>query len=199
MLTLTSPVETWAHHLPAGPKLALLCLWTALLFQVTSPLWLTLAALTVLALTATCGRLFTKTALSLLLPLWPFVLIVALWHLWQGDAMGGAAILLRMLTTIAAANLVTMTTRLTDMIAVITRLTSPLARLGLRPATFALAIALVIRFIPVMLQRMDQIRDAFRARSTRRTGWRVLTPALLAALDDADHTAEALRARGGAG
>ena len=199
MLTLTSPLETWAHKYPAGVKLALLCLWTALLFQITSPLGLTIAALIVLILTASCGSLFFKTALLHLKPLWPFVLIVALWHLWLRDPSGGTSIILRMLTTVAAANLVTMTTRLADMIAVITRLCRPLARIGLNPATLALAIALVIRFIPVMQQRIEQIRDAFRARSTTKAGWRILSPALLAALDDADHVAEALRARGGAG
>ena len=199
MLTLTAPIDTWAHHYPASVKLALLCLWTAFLFQLTAPLPQTFAALSILTLTASCGTLFFKTALNLLRPLWPFVLIVTIWHLWQRDLSGGTTVILRMLTTIAAANLVTMTTRLSDMIAVITRLTRPLARLGLSPATIALAIALVIRFIPVMLHRMSQIRDAFRARSSGKTGWRILTPALLAALDDADHTAEALRARGGTG
>ena len=199
MLTLTSPIETWAHHWPAGVKLALLCLWTALLFHLTSPLTQSLAALTILTLTATCGTTFLKAALHLLRPLWPFVLIVAIWHLYLRDPSGGTTVIVRMLTTITAANFVTMTTRLSDMIAVITRLTTPLKRLGLSPATIALAIALVIRFIPVMLHRISQIRDAFRARSTGKTGWRILTPALLAALDDADHTAEALRARGGAG
>ena len=199
MLTLTSPVETWAHRWPAGIKLVLMCLWTAVLFQIKDPSWLGMAALALLAVIASCGARFLTTALRLLWPVWPFVLIVGLWHLWLRDLSGGATILIRMVATIAAANLVTMTTRLSDMIAVITRLTGPLARIGLRPAVLALAIALMIRFIPVMLQRMAQIGDAFRARSTGKAGWRILTPALLAALDDADRVAEALRARGGTG
>jgi biotin transport system permease protein len=44
-----------------------------------------------------------------------------------------------------------------------------------------------------------KIADAIRARSPRRPGWRLVVPAALAALDDADHAAEALRARGGLG
>ncbi len=43
MLTLTSPVETWAHRLPAGLKLAALALATTVLFLVTSPWILALA------------------------------------------------------------------------------------------------------------------------------------------------------------
>lgn len=198
MLTLTSPHETWAHKLPAGPKMAALCLWTALLFQLNSPLPLALAALTLAAILTTCGTQFLKTSARMLRPLTPFVVIVALWHLWLHQPGTGAMILLRMITTVAAANFVTMTTRLTDMIAIITRLTTPLSR-WLPPQTLALAIALMIRFIPVMLLKADHIRDAFRARSPRRPGWRTLTPILLAALDDADRVAEALRARGGAG
>ena len=56
----------------------------------------------------------------------------------------------------------------------------------------------MIRFIPVMLARFDQLAFAWRARAARRMGWQVLMPAALAALDDAAHVAEALRARGGA-
>ena len=92
-----------------------------------------------------------------------------------------------------------MTTRLSDMIAVVTTLARPLATLGLSPNVLALAVALVIRFIPVMLLKAETITQAFRARSARRPGWRILVPILLAALDDAENVAQALRARGGAG
>lgn len=199
MLTLTSPVETWAHPLPAGLKLATLALVTTGLFFLKTPLPLSLACLATALTYASCGRLFAATGLRLLWPLWPFVLIVAAWHLWLGDVPGGAAILLRMLTAVALANFVTMTTRLSDMLAVIQALLQPLRRLGLSPGTLALAFALVIRFIPVLLDRAAQIRQSWSARSPRRPGWRVLVPLTIAALDDADRAAEALRARGGAG
>jgi biotin transport system permease protein len=195
MLTLTSPVETWAHKVPAGAKLLALCGTTATLFALASPLPLTAAALTVAALTATGGASFAAHALRMLRPLIPFVIIIALWHLWLRDPVG-LSIILRMVTAVAAANLVTMTTRLSDMIAVLERLMRPFARLS-PPRALALAIALTIRFIPVMLDRAAQIRESFRARSARRPGWRVLPPTTMAALDDADRVAEALRARGG--
>ena len=103
-----------------------------------------------------------------------------------------------MLCAIAAANLVTMTTRMADMIAVIEVLARPFA-FALPPRRLALAIALVIRFIPVLAERMGHLRDAYLARSAgKQAGWRILGPAALAALDDADHVAQALRARGGA-
>jgi biotin transport system permease protein len=199
MLTLTSPVRTWAHPLPAGLKLAALALATTGLFLLQGPGVLALAAGAVAALYALAGPAFARAGARLLWPLWPFVAVIALWHLWTGDPGGGAAVILRMLTAVALANFVTMTTRLSDMIAVIETLARPLCPLGLPPRRLALALALVIRFIPQMLDRLTQIRDSWRARSPRRPGWRILVPATLAALDDADRAAEALRARGGAG
>ena len=199
MLTLTSPVEIWAHRLPAGLKLAALAVATTALFALSSPLALALAAVATVGLLASGGARFAWAALHLLWPLWPFVLIVGGWHLWTGDAMGGVAVLLRLITAVTLANFVTMTTRLSDMISVFQTLALPLAHVGLSPRRLALALALVIRFIPVMLDHLTQITQSWNARSPRRPRWRVLVPATLAALDDADRAAEALRARGGAG
>ena len=199
MLTLTSPVKTWAHLLPAGTKLLALCGFTVLLFALKTPLALALAFGGIALLVASCGAGFAHAAALMVRPLWFFILIVGLWHLWLGDAAGGATVIVRMVTAVAAANFVTMTTRLADMIAVIERLCRPFARFGLPPKTIALAVALVIRFIPVMVHRMAAIRESWRARSYRHPGWRVMLPATLAALDDADRAAEALRARGGSG
>lgn len=199
MLTLTSPVETWAHRLPAGAKLVALGVATLGLFSLIEPLPMAAATLAVAALYLTCGWQFARTAVVLLRGLWPFVVIIAIWHLWQRDATGGTTIILRIITTVAAANLVTMTTRLSDIIAVIAWAARPLGVLGLQPRVLALAVALVIRFIPVMLLRVQTIAESFRARSARRASWRILVPALLAALDDAEFVAEALRARGGTG
>ncbi len=199
MLTLTSSVEIWAHRLPAGGKLLALAGVTVGLFQLGTPLALAAATLSVGALVASGGRVFLRESFAMLRPLWPFVLIVALWHLFTADLSGGAVVILRMAAAVAAANFVTMTTRLSDMLVVIERLLSPLKFLGLRPRPLALALALVIRFIPVMLTRIEAITLAFRARSRGRAGWRILMPASLAALDDAERVADALRARGGAG
>ena len=199
MLTLTSPVEIWAHRLPAGLKLAAMAVATTVLFSLNAPLSLAVAATATAAVFATGGLRFLRAGLLLLWPLWPFVLIVGLWHLWTGDIASGANVILRMLTAVALANFVTMTTRLSDMLSVFQWLAQPLTIFGLSPRNLALAVALTIRFIPVMLDRLSQITQSWQARSARKPRWRVLVPATLAALDDADRAAEALRARGGAG
>ncbi len=199
MLTLTSEVRIWAHRVPAAVKLALLAVTTTGLFAMSTPAPLAAALLATAALYATGGQRFALSGLRLLRPLWPFIGVVALWHLWTGDLTGGAAIVLRMVCAVAMANFVTMTTQLSDMLAVFQWLARPFQVFGMSPRGLALAVALTIRFIPVMLDRMTQISESWSARSPRRPRWRVLVPATLAALDDADRAAEALRARGGAG
>lgn len=199
MLSLTSPVQTPFHRLPAGPKLAALAGTTLLLFQQSDPLQLAFVALAIAALYSPGGWSFAAQGLRLLRPLWPFALVLALWHVWTDDIAGGLTILLRLLAALAAANLVTMTTRLSDMIAVTERLAAPLRHLGLPPRSLAIAIALTIRFLPSLSDRLARLSEAWRARAPSRAGWRILAPAALATIDDADQVAEALRARGGAG
>lgn len=198
MLSLTSPVETPLHHLPAPVKLGGLALFTILLFVTERPGGLLLALCVVTALHCTGGRDFLRHALRMIRPLWPFVALLILWHLVARDIESGLVIALRMVTAVAAANLVTMTTRLADMLTVIERLCQPLAPI-VPPRRLAIAFALTIRFIPVLSTSLARLREAWRARSARRIGWRILVPGIIVTLDDADHAAEALRARGGAG
>lgn len=198
MLTLTSPVETALHRWPAGAKLALLAGFTLVLLAFDSPFAPGLALAALVALHLTGGAVFLRHAGAMLRPLWPFVALVLLWHLWRGEGARGAAIVLRMTAAVAAANLVTMTTRLADLLAVVERLAQPLAPV-LPPRRLALAFALVIRFLPAMAAHLARLREAWAARSRRRaSGWRLLVPVLMVALDDAERAAEALRARGGA-
>ncbi|MDK8873842.1 energy-coupling factor transporter transmembrane component T [Paracoccus sp. SSJ] len=198
MISLTSPVETRAHRWPAGLKLGALCLASTGLFMVQDIPILGAAAVAVLALYAAPGPAFLRAGLRSLRVVLPFVVVLLAWHAISGDMWMGLLITLRMVTLIALANLVTMTTGLEDMVDLVRRLTAPLRRLGLPTGVLEIAIPLVIRFTPVLVARAETLAEAWRARSRRRPGWRLILPLTLQALDDADHVGEALRARGGA-
>ena len=130
MISLTSPIETRAHGWPAGLKLAALCIVTIVLFQMQS-LWFHMAAFaTTLTLYALPGQSFLRAGLRSLKVLWPFVLLVGIYHIVTRSPIDGLVIILRMLTAVGLANLVTMTTRLSDMIAVVRWLATPLRALG---------------------------------------------------------------------
>ena len=197
MICLTSPVKTRAHSWPAGVKLLALCGFTFALFYVYVA-WIHIAVLAlVMTLYALPGRVFFVTGLSRLRILWPFILVIGVWHTITGDYYDGVNIVLRLVSAVAAANLVTMTTRLSDMIDVVAKLASPLRFIGLKSQPLEIAFALVIRMIPVLVEKGKIISESWRARTRRPLSWRVLLPFALVALDDAEHVAEALKARGG--
>lgn len=197
MISLTSPVRTRAHSWPAGIKLAALGVGTFFLFMIHDLRLQGLALLVMLVLYALPGGQFFRAGMRRLQVLWPFLAILALWHGVTATYLEGAEIILRLVTAVGLANLVTMTTALSEMIAVIRWIATPLRRIGLNTRAMELAIALVIRILPTLVENGQRLTDAWRARSPRRAGWRVVVPFTLLALDDADHLAEALRARGG--
>ncbi len=197
MISLTSPVKTRAHGWPAGAKLAALCVATLVLFAVQPLAPHLLFCLLMLALYALPGRQFLRTGLGRLRVLWPFIVVVVVWHWVIGDAVAGLQIALRMITAVGLANLVTMTTRLSDMMGVVRVLCAPLRWFGIKTKAIELAIALVVRFTPVLVDKGQVLSQAWRARATKRVGWRIVLPFAVLAIDDAEHVAEALRARGG--
>ncbi|SIO05131.1 CbiQ family ECF transporter T component [Vannielia litorea] len=198
MISLTSPVETVYHRCPAGLKLGLLCLATTGLFLLASLAGQLASLAGVAALYALPGARFARAGLAALRPVALFAALIAVWHIAVGTLEEGAVIVLRLVSAVALANLVTMTTRLADMLAVLHGLTAPLRWVGLRTRPLELAISLVIRFIPVLSEKGAALAESYRARSgRRRAGWRIAAPLAGLALDDAERVAEALRARGG--
>ncbi|MBU2963530.1 energy-coupling factor transporter transmembrane protein EcfT [Citreicella sp. C3M06] len=197
MISLTSPVDTWAHRLPAGLKLAALSAATVGLFALPSPGALALACVAVLALILSCGWRFSRAAAASLRILLPFLALIALWHGLTGQIGEGIKVALRLMAALSLANFVTMTTRLTDMIAVASAVLAPLRRFGLSTRALELSVALVVRFTPAIARKGGLLSDAWRARSRRRAGWRIVMPLAALAIDDAEQVAEALRARGG--
>lgn len=197
MISLTSPIRTRAHDWPAGAKIGGLCLAsTALLLSDAPALHLTAAAM-VLVLHAAPGMAFLRAGLRSLRFVLPLALALLVWHGVIGDLARGAIITLRMVTLIALANLVTMTTGLSAMTDLLRRLTRPLRRLGLPVHLLDTAVPLMIRFTPVLVTHAEALAEAWRARSPRRPRWQLLQPLMLAALDDADRVGDAMRARGG--
>ena len=197
MLALTSERRTWWHAVPAGRKLLALLAATVLAFWLASPAQALGFVVAVAGLYLTAGAGFLHEGLRLMRPVLVFVALIVLWHWWLGDLAAGWVVAGRMTGLIALANLLTLTTPLADLLdRVETALR--LARVPARArARLALAVALVIRFTPVMIRQGRALSEAWRARSARRPGWRLVLPFTLAALDDAERVAEALRARSG--
>lgn len=197
MLTLSIAGHSWAHKLPVGLKLLVLSIMTVVLFPLTSIIVQLVVCLAIIALYLSVGRSFTQQGLQSLRPLAWFVILVMVFHVFLRDIDGGIVVVLRMLILVALANFVTMTSKLSDFISLFEWLLTPFSRFGVNVAAIGLAIAMVIRFTPVFITRGSALSQSWRARSNKRAGWRIILPLGLSALDDANHVAIALRARGG--
>jgi biotin transport system permease protein len=195
MLTLTLPAETPLHRWPAGVKLALIAVLGLALGMTSEPAVLAAALATTWAAFLPLGLAEAARMPRRLWPLWPFLMVIGGWHVLRGTPETGLVVALRMLTMFAAAVLLLLTTRFDALLAAFSALLRPLAHLGLPVGRIALALAMAVRFIPVLSQRAEDLARAWRARSPRKPRHRLLAPLAVAAFDEADHAAEALRAR----
>ena len=197
MLALTLEQQSWAHRIPVGWKLACLFAVTLSVFPMEQLALLAGVVCVAGALYASLGRLGFVAGLRALKPVWWFAVIIAVYHGVIGDFERGAVIVVKMIALLALANFVTMTSRLSDMMDWLGWALSPLKLVNVPPERIALAFALVIRFMPALSLRSRVLGEAWRARSHKRLGVRIVPPLALSALDDAEQMAEALRARGG--
>lgn len=197
MISLYHPGHTWLHDMPAGWKLLLLALASLFLVPLQQVMILSGALAGTLLLYASL-RPAGLHRLSMIRPLAPLLLVIFLFHGLTGDWRLGAVVVLRLSVLVLLANLVTLTTRMDDLLGAIQPLFAPLRLVGISPRVPALAIVLVIRFVPVLRGIQLALAEAWRARAGGRVGWQILMPLIVQALIMSDQVAEALTARGGA-
>ena len=196
MISIYLQKESWIHNIPAGLKLLAVAIASLLLFQVKS-IWIFLPCLAlVIGLYASLGR-EGLAQLKLLRGLTVFLAILLALHWVSGTFWDGVAIILRLIVLFLAANLVSITTRMDDMLEAIQPLFRPLQWFGLSSRKPALGVTLVLRFAPHMLQVFSILREAYQARTGEKGSWRLIAPFAIQSLRMSDNVAEALKARGG--
>ena len=199
-LALYVPVASPVHRLPAGVKLLLLAGLAVLLFARPTLPAAGAALLATLAVGLGVARLpVAVLARQARAVLWWLVALFVV-HALTTDAATGVHTVLRLLTLVLAAAVVTATTRVSEMVTVVERLCAPLRLVGVRPERVGLVIAMALRFIPVLVERGDRIRAAQAARGGPSRGLAALrttvTPLLVQVLQMAHDVSEALDARG---
>lgn len=197
MISLYLPERTWLHGIAAGPKLLALALISLFIVPFDDPALMASLLATVLALYVSLGRPALRQ-IALLRSMWPLFAILLGLHLWNGDVWLGVSMILRLVAMILLANAVTMTTRMDAMMDAVEPILRPLAWIGVSPRAVALAVAMMIRFVPLLFALWEALGESYRARTGRRGGWRLLAPFCIQTLRLSHHTAEALAARGGA-
>ncbi|MDX5594848.1 energy-coupling factor transporter transmembrane protein EcfT [Pseudovibrio sp. SPO723] len=197
MVSLYISGPSWAHRLPASVKLVFLCLITLLLFPLDQWWQQAIGLAAVLGFYGSLGKKGLK-ALKVLKNLLWMLSFIFLIHLAFTSWEDGIVISLRLVTLVLLANFLSITTKMDDLMDAIEPLFRPLSVFGVTSKKIALAVALVIRFVPMLMAVFMSLQEAYRARTGKGSSMRLLAPFVIHALKLADEVAEALTARGGA-
>lgn len=193
MIALYHDGRSLLHRAGPGAKLLTLALGGTVLFQLDGLPPMAAALALVIALYAV-ARIPPRVAWP---QLRPALLLLALIFAAQAFLVGvepAAVIVTRFGVLILAAALVTLTTRAADMVAGIERGLSPFGR-WIPIAKVSLAIAMAIRFIPLISGLVHEVREAQRVRGLERSILAVAMPVIVRTLKMGNEIAEALDAR----
>lgn len=94
------------------------------------------------------------------------------------------------------ATVLTCSTRVDDLVAVVVRCLEPFRRFGASPEKVALAFSLVLRTVPLLLTLARETKEAARARGLERSPRAWLTPLVIRSVAHARDTGDAMHARG---
>lgn len=182
------------HRASPGLKLALLPIAGTALFLVPSA-WLSGAALALVLLAYPLAGLKWSALLGQLRSILLVVAVVAVAQLWFGGVEVALLFALRLTALLLLAALVTLTTRTSDIVAVLDRALRPLEPFGVDPRKVSLAISLTFRFLPLVSGVVADIREAQAARGVERNVLRLAVPVIVRLLKTSDEIAEAIDAR----
>ena len=196
MQTLHVDASTWMHRIGPRLKLGTLAALGILLF-LTDNLALLCLAVAIGALLYFNTGLPVGEALKRLRPVVLTIIVVALFSLIFNPMHVAVVTVLRLTALVLFAAVVTATTSIAAFIDEITALAAPLEKVGLlRAADIGLAVGLVVRFVPEILDRYRAIREAHEARGIKIRITTALVPLIILTLRDADNIAAAIDARG---
>ncbi|MEP2724331.1 energy-coupling factor transporter transmembrane protein EcfT [Roseibium sp.] len=182
------------HRLHAGVKLSSLVVVGTAVFLLNEWLYLAAVLLATVALYFV-ARIPLKVAYAQLRPvLYLLAIIFIVQSLFDHWTMG-VTVALRFLCLILFASLITLTTRVSEMVDVIESAMQPFTPFGVNPAKTSLAISLAIRFLPVIAQKFHDVREAQNARGLGGSIVATAVPLIVRTLRMANDIAEALDAR----
>jgi len=194
MRSLYSDRPTWLHRVPAGLKLLALALLGMGLFAI--PQWQVLALVS-----GACIGIFISlgSATRHTKPLMVGVLVagalVAGFHLALAQPVLAAVTVMRLISATLMGIALTLTTRYSDLLHVFEWLLMPLQKLGVRTDRVALQLALMLRFTEHFFVTWRRLDEAYRLRTGKSGGFKILAPLTIQMLITARRVADALTLR----
>jgi biotin transport system permease protein len=195
LFSLYVPGSTPLHRLGVGWKYLLLLALTVPALIAGDPV-VSLAALAAsLLLLASC-RAGLAHSWGLPVPLLLLLAVLVGYQLlvWRPDL--AIVVGANLATAVYASRVLTLTTPGPALIDALVAALQPFARIGVKAEVVGLAVAIMLRSVPLLLDSFDQVRQAARARGRERNLFLLVTPVVVRAVGQAQATGAALAARG---
>lgn len=189
------PGRSWLHRLGVGWKYLLLLLLTVPVLVVADPV-VSVVALAVTMVLLVTARVGWRFALALPRALWILLAVLAGYQVLVGRPDLAVVVCANLVTAVYASRLLTLTTPGPVLIDALVTGLGPFRRLGLDPERVGLAIAVMVRSVPMLLDTFEQVRQAARARGRDRNLFALVSPVVVRAVGQAQATGAALQARG---
>jgi len=186
--------DSWLHRLAPGGKILALMAAGTLLFILPSPAIIFPALVAVLALYR-IAQISARVIVRQLRPLLWILLLLFVIQWWVADLVSAMLVIARLVTLLLLASLITLTTRMSEMLETLERGLGWLRFLHINPAKVSLALSLTLRFIPVLANITAEVREAQKARGLDNSMLAVVIPVVVRTLKMADDIAAALEAR----
>ena len=194
-LGLYHPGRSWLHRLPAGAKLlGLLLAVTGVLLSHTPALVLAevVVAAALYPAAGVPGRILGRHVRALA----PFLVLIVAFQWFTAGWPRAVVVAGGLLAAVLLAGLVTVTTRVSAMLALFERLARPLDRVGVSSRRVSLVLALTMRCVPLVATAWQDCRDAYRARGLGRGSWRMVVPVIVGMIRSGEALGDAITARG---
>lgn len=128
--------------------------------------------------------------------LWWVFVILGIYQSILNTPLFAVTLVSGMLAAVQCGRLVLLTTTQAALLDGLERAASPVRLVGVKPATIALAVALMLRSIPAIATSVQEVSDAATARGIQRNPATLAAPVVINTVAYAQRTSDALAARG---
>lgn len=195
MIGVYAEGTSWLHRAAAGPKV-LLTLALVTLLGVVPRWWLIAPAAVLVLVLYAAARLPLRGLWRGLRTIFALAAVLVVLQTWLHGPVRAVEVAGQLVVAVLVANLVMMTTRVSDMVRVISAVAVPLGPVGIERERLETLLALTIGCIPRVSAAMTAAREAALARGVRPRLWVVVPAVVVTMVRTADGMGDAMAARG---
>ena len=192
---LYTPTGSAVHRLPAGWKFAILTLTTLPAVLLRDP-WLSLGLVAVAVGLLAASRIPLRRSLGVRPLFWVVTLMIVAYPLLFGRPVDALVTGANIVGAFYLGRVITMTTPAMDLVDTLVTLACPLDWVGLSAEKFGLAVMVMLRSVPYLVDSFSRVGESARARGIERNLFARVTPVVVDAVAYATKTGEAMVARG---